>query len=112
MATQVECEQALARLAQQLTGPGGEAGKHNTLDRTLSCHVPDLGVTFSGRLRNGAVEGMTTEPGSKAQIRFTASSDDLVALADGRLAFPAAWTSKRLKVDASFLDLLKLKSLL
>jgi predicted lipid carrier protein YhbT len=109
MATQQECEVALGQLASQF---GGDAAAQRDFDRSLSCHVPDLGITFSGRLRGGRVESVTAEPAPKAQIRFTASSDDLVALAEGRLGFAPAWSSKRLKVEAGFMDLLKLRSML
>lgn len=78
----------------------------------MSCTVPDLGVVFSGQLRDGQLVDVTTDPAPKAQIRLTMSSDDLVALTDGTLSFPAAWSSGRVKIDASMLDLLKLRSLL
>ena len=58
-----------------------ERGKE--LFRTVGCavcHVPDLGITFSGALEDGHIVGITTEPAPKAQIRLTASSDDLVAM--------------------------------
>ncbi|KDN82466.1 hypothetical protein KCH_57590 [Kitasatospora cheerisanensis KCTC 2395] len=51
-------------------------------------------------------------PAAKADIRLTTTGDDLVALVDGRLPFPTAWATGRLKLDASFLDLLRLRSLL
>jgi hypothetical protein len=40
------------------------------------------------------------------------SSDDLVALMAGDLSFTNAWSSGRVKVDASVFDLLKLRNLL
>jgi predicted lipid carrier protein YhbT len=110
MATQDECAAALERITGSLAEHARQS--HSDLDRTLSCHVTDLGVTFSGRLRAGQVESMTTDPAPQAQIRFTMASDDLVELAEGRLAAPAAMASGRLKIQASFMDLLKLRSLL
>lgn len=108
MASEVQCRQALEQLAAQL----GQAGQRTSLDRSLSCHVPDLDTTFRGQLRDGDFDGITTDPAtSKSQIRFTVGSDDLVAIADGRLSFGEAYGAGRLKVQASILDLLKLKSL-
>lgn len=111
MATQEECRAALVGLAAKLGGPDG-TGKGPSLDRTLSCQVTDLDLTFSGRLREGRVEDITTDAAPKARIRFVVSSDDLVDLSSGKLAFGPAWSSGRLKVEASMLDLLKLRSLL
>ena len=39
------------------------------------------------------------------------SSDDLLALVNGGLKVPAAWATGRLKIDASMMDLLRLKSI-
>jgi hypothetical protein len=47
----------------------------------------------------------------KADIRLTMSSDDLVALTDGRLSFGPAWASGRIKLEAGLRDLLRLRKL-
>ena len=39
-------------------------------------------------------------------------SDDLVDLVEGRISFLSAFTSGKVKVDASIVDLLRLRSLL
>ncbi|MDP9417501.1 MAG: SCP2 sterol-binding domain-containing protein [Actinomycetota bacterium] len=110
MATEEQCRDALRQLAARLGGSGDRAAG---LDRSMSCHVPDLGVTFRGRLRGGQVEHFTTDAGGeKDQIRFTVSSDDLVDIAAGRLDAGSAFASGRLKINASIFDLLKLKSML
>lgn len=111
VATVDECRVALEQLVSRLGTSGGAAKSTSSFDRTLSCYVPDLDMTFSGRLSNGHVSGLTTEPSPKAQIRLTAASDDLVALTDGRLAAGDAWKTGRLKVQAAMMDLLKLKSM-
>ena len=109
MATIEQCRTALDRLAKNLGG--GDDGNSLDLDRSLSCHVTDLDTTFSGRLRGGQLEDITTERRPAAQIRFTTKSDDLVALADGQLRFSKAWASGRVKVEASLRDLFRLRSL-
>ena len=110
MATQEECREALGRLAGRLAA-GGDSTRPQ-LDRTLSCHVPDLDVTFHGRMRDGAIDGIGTDPAPRAQIRLTTASDDLVALTEGQLDLPQGWASGRVKIEASVMDLLKLRSLL
>ena len=101
-----------ARRPGLATVDGVRSPAHTTFDRSMSCQVPDLGVTFSGALSEGHITGITTDPAPKAQVRLTVSSDDLVALTDGHLDFGKAWLSGRVKVEASVRDLLKLRSML
>ena len=112
MATVDECRAALDRISERMRSKQGEQAAAEDFDRTLSCEVPDLGVTFTGRLAGGQISGLTTEPAEKAQIRLTTSSDDLIALTDGRLSFGSAWSSGRLKVQAGIRDMMKMRSLL
>ena len=109
MATLEQCRAAMDDLAGRLAGSDG---RHADFDRSLSCTVPDLGVTFSGRLAGGHLRDITTELAPRAQIRLTASSDDLVALTSGELDFAPAWLSGRVKLEAGMRDLLKLRSML
>lgn len=111
MATLEECRSALERLVGQLTSTEAARQRAAGFDRTISCTVPDLGETFSGHLRGGRISDITTAPAPRAQIRLTSRSDDLVAIADGRLPAGEAWKTGRFKVQASMMDLLKLKSL-
>ena len=112
MATLEQCREALEQLAGRLAGADESMRARTAFDRSISVTLPDLGVVFTGRLHDGRMEDLTTEPAPKAQIRLTMASDDLIALTDGSLALPGAWASGRVKVDASILDLMKLRSLL
>lgn len=115
MATIEECRTALEQLSRNLATANGDVKKAAALDRSLSCHLTDLGLTFTGRLADGRLTGIADTPGppaAKADIRLTTTGDDLVALVDGRLPFPTAWATGRLKLDASFRDLLRLRTLL
>ena len=112
MATVDECRTALETLAENMATADEKLRRHATLNRSLSCRVPDLDVTFTGQLHDGHIDQITTEPAPKAQIRLTVGSDDLVDLVAGKLSFPSAWAKGRVKIEASMLDLLKLRSLL
>jgi predicted lipid carrier protein YhbT len=112
MATVDECHDAVERLAERLSSVDEEARRKHAFDRTLSCHIPDLDLTFTGALHDGHLQEISTDPAPKAQIRLTANSDDLVAMTDGHLSFGQAWLAGKIKVEASVLDLIKLKSML
>jgi predicted lipid carrier protein YhbT len=112
MASLEECHAALEGLAARLATVDDEERRHHTFDRSLSCRVPDLDVTFSGALSDGHITDITTDPAPRAQIRLTSGSDDLVALTNGDLDFGKAWLTGRIKVEAGVRDLLKLRSML
>ncbi|NUU20392.1 MAG: sterol-binding protein [Streptomycetaceae bacterium] len=112
MATVEECRSALTQFSARLGGAEGDLGRAARLDRSLSCRLTDLGVVFTGRLRDGALHDVTTAPADgKAQIRLETTSDDLVALVNGDLEFASAWARGRVKLEASFKDLLTLRKL-
>lgn len=115
MATIEECRAALGRLAENLAGAEGEVRTAAALDRSLSCRITDLDITFVGRLRGGTIEVLDTlqgPPQERAQIRLAMAGDDLVALVDGGLNFAKAWGSGRLRLEASLRDLFRLRKLL
>lgn len=100
------CRQAFADLSDRLRASGRELP-----ERTVSCTVTDLGVTFHTLLDRGGFGAITTEPQPPAQVRITVVSDDLVALVTGELHAGAAFASGRLGIKASFRDLMLLRSL-
>ncbi|MFG2476994.1 SCP2 sterol-binding domain-containing protein [Streptomyces fagopyri] len=115
MATTEECRAALEKLSDNLAGAEGDVRGAAALDRSLSCRITDLDITFVGRLEDGRIEVLDTIPGpprEKAQIRLAMSGDDLVAMVNGNLHFAKAWGSGRVKLEASLLDLFRLRSLL
>lgn len=109
MATIEECRTALDEFAAKL---GGMDDSAKSLVRTVSLRLPDLDTTYNGTLREGTLEGVTTEPRERAQIRLTIGSDDFVALVAGQLNFASALARGRVKIDASFRDMLTLRKLL
>lgn len=110
MATVEQCEAALAELAGRLAA-GDSARRELAFDRSMSCTIRDLDVVFGGRLKDGQLVDIRRTPTAEAQVRLTMSSDDLLALVDGRLKMASAWATGRVKVDARFGDLIKLQSI-
>ena len=117
MASVDECETALKELAEKLAEVDPVTRKRHALDRSLSCRVPDLKVTFTGQLSADGLQdlshfGVDDLRPPQAQIRLTVASDDLLALCDGDLGIAGAWASGRLKIDASMLDVLRLRTII
>jgi hypothetical protein len=110
VATVEDCENALHALADRLAATDPSRRKVG-FDRSLSCTVRDLGVVFVGRLKDGLLTDITQASERRAQIQLTTTSDDLVGLVTGNLKVPAAWATKRLTVDASLMDMVRLKSI-
>ena len=115
MASLEECEQALITLADRLAAVDPALRRKHAVDRTVSCRVTDLGAVLHARVTDGAMTDLHSVEGgggSSAQVRLAASSDDLVALLSGTLPAPVAWATGRLTIEASVLDLLRLRALL
>ncbi|MDX3454768.1 SCP2 sterol-binding domain-containing protein [Streptomyces sp. ME02-8801-2C] len=115
MATIEECRSALDRLSDNMASASGDVREAAALDRSLSCRITDLDVTFVGRLKAGRIEVQDTlqgPPREKAEIRLTMSGDDLLALVSGELNFAKAWGSGRVKLEAGLKDLFRLRKLL
>ncbi|WP_369779075.1 SCP2 sterol-binding domain-containing protein [Streptomyces sp. R33] len=115
MATIDECRAALHQLSGNLARAEGNVRGAAVLDRSLSCHITDLDQTFTGRLHGGRIRVDAVSPGppaAKADIRLAMTGDDLVAMVAGELKFAKAWASGRVRLEAGFRDLLRLKSLL
>jgi hypothetical protein len=112
VATLDECITALKGVLGDLAANPAAAG----LDRSISCRLTDLEQIVRGRLGSGAVRDLHVVPDDptvpKADIRLTMTSDDLIALTDGRLHFGSAWASGRVKLEAGLRDLLRLRKIL
>ena len=112
MATVDEVEQVVRSLADRLAGLDAEVRRRYNVDRTVSCHVQDLGVVWTGRLCDEGLCDLRCSDADRAQVRVSVDSDDLLALADGRLAVATAGASGRLRVQAGPRDLLRLRAVL
>ena len=115
MATIEECRAALEKLSDNMQTAEGDVRTAAALDRSVSCWITDLDVTFVGRMTGGRIvvhDTIQGPPREKAQIRLTMKGDDLVAMVDGELNFAKAWGSGRVKLEAGLRDLLRLRKLL
>ncbi|WP_406009777.1 SCP2 sterol-binding domain-containing protein [Streptomyces sp. NBC_00637] len=115
MATIEECHAALEKLSDSMRSAEGDVRTAAALDRSVSCRITDLDVTFVGRMTDGRIVVQDTlqgPPVEKAQIRLAMTGDDLVALVAGELNFAKAWGSGRVKLDAGLRDLFQLRKLL
>ncbi|MEU6402621.1 SCP2 sterol-binding domain-containing protein [Streptomyces sp. NPDC046985] len=115
MATIEECRRALEKLSDSMATADGDVRKAAALDRSVTCHLTDLDVTFVGRLTGGRIEVLDTVPGpppDRARIRLAMTAPDLIALVSGELNFATAWGSGRIKLEAGLVDLFQLRKLL
>ncbi|MFJ6834945.1 SCP2 sterol-binding domain-containing protein [Streptomyces sp. NPDC091209] len=115
MATIEECRTALDKLSDNMASAEGDVRTAAALDRSLSCRITDLDITFVGRLKGGRIEVLDTlqgPPPERAQIRLTMNGDDLVSMVNGELNFARAWGSGRVKLEAGLRDLFRLRTLL
>jgi SCP-2 sterol transfer family len=114
MATAEECRTALENLTSRIAEMETRDRAAHLLDRTLSCRVPDLDITFVTRLSPDGAQpvGVAQNGARPAQVRFTANSDVVVSIAADPGSFMRAWLSGRLKVQGSVFDLLHLRKLM
>jgi hypothetical protein len=114
MATAEECRKALERLLARISGLDAEDRAAHLVDRTLSCRIPDLGVTFLTRLTTDCADPLREAgDGDKpAQVRFTADSDVVVSISEDPASFARAWLTGRLRVQGNVFDLLRLRNLI
>jgi predicted lipid carrier protein YhbT len=114
MATAEECRKALESLTSRIAEMDAKDRAAHLVDRTLSCRVPDLGLTFMTRLGPDGAEPISEASNGtpQAQVRFTANSDVVVAIAGDPGSFMRAWLSGKLKVQGNVFDLIHLRKLM
>lgn len=112
MATRAECDKAIRTLIDLLAGVDQQTRAKHLLERTVSVRVTDLDVVWSARLTEDGVQDLTTQDDTRAQVRLSVSSDDLLALVAGELPIGKAVAVGQVRVQASPRDLLRLTSLI
>ena len=113
MATKAEVERQLGELMARLDGNETNVRSAIPSRKVLCCDVPDLDAAWYSVVENGHVsQPSEAPPNGRADITLRVGSDDLVDLVEGRISFLSAFSSGKVKVDASIVDLLRLRSLL
>ena len=114
MASAEECREALQTLSGRLAEMNPQDRASYFGNRSMSCHVTDLGVTFMTRFHDHGAEPVTQvrmeDP--PADIRLAANSDDVISLSATPANIARMWIAGRVKVQASIRDLLALRKLL
>ncbi|PDP87700.1 SCP-2 sterol transfer family protein [Glycomyces fuscus] len=110
------CLAGIEKVNQRILARPDEERRKHIRERSLSVEVPDLETVFDMRLTlNGLVDVSprpADRPAPRAQVRITVGSDDLVALAEDRLDAAKALFGRRVRIDASVGDLLRVRRLL
>ena len=113
MHTAEECRTALQKLAGRLSELSPAERDQYFGNRTISVTIPDLDVTLVSVLGAGDDPVHKATPDDPpADIRLTAKSDEVVALAEQPMNIARAWMSGRVKIEASVKDLFRLRRLL
>lgn len=114
MASKEEVEARLGELIDRL-GENEEAaraiGRSLPDPRILTLHITDLDLHYWSELIGGRLASLELGEREEADIRITTSSDDLVGFVEGGVSLFSAYASGRIRIEASFSDLLKLRKL-
>ena len=113
MTSAEECRMALQKLAGRLSDLSPAERDQYFGNRTISVTISDLNVTYVTVLGSGDDPVREAAPGeAPADIRMTAKSDEVVALAEQPMNIARAWMTGRIKIEGSMKDLFRLRRLL
>jgi len=113
MKTAEECREALQKLAGRLSELSATDRDQYFGNRSMSVTIPDLGRTYATNLGAGDDPVHEVAPGDPpADIRLTADSDEVIALAQQPMNIARSWMSGKIKIEASMKDLFRLRRLL
>jgi putative sterol carrier protein len=82
--------------------------------KVMGCQVTDLDASWYSVIEDGHVSPPTEAPppGERVAVLLKLRSDDLIDLVEERTSFMSAFLSGKVRVDASLMDLLRLRTLL
>ena len=80
--------------------------------RAIEARCTDLDVMYHAVWQDGQLGPLFEGPADRADIRILVASDDLGALAAGSMSFRQAYVSRRIRIEASMTDLLRLRAVL
>ena len=113
MATLDECRTVVNELIEKLAAVEPAKRKKHLPDRTLELRILDHDTCFQGRMHEGElIDVVECEESGKPDLRVALNSDDLISMTNGQLKFAHAWATGRVRLDASFRDLLRLRRIL
>lgn len=112
MATVAEVEAVLAELLSRFADVDSGTRAMLPSHRVIEARFPDLGIVRHAEWHEGRLHVLDAAPQRRPDIRVTVDSDDLVAMAEGRLSFSRAYAANRIRLDASMTDLLRLRAVL
>ena len=113
MATRTQVEEGLLALLARLDANRDGVRAAIPGRKVLRCQVTDLDTAWCSVIEDGRVSPpVQAPPGGRSDITLRVGSDDLVDLIAGRLSFLSAFASGRVRVDASIVDMLRLRALL
>jgi SCP-2 sterol transfer family len=114
VASKAEVQKQLGVLLERLTANHDNVRSAIPDRKVLRCEVTDLDTVWYSVIDAGKVSRPTEQPPSDEEVDITLriGSDDLVDLIEGRQSFLSAFASGKVKVDASIMDMLRLRALL
>ena len=114
MATKHQVEAKLRELIRRLEGTeeGQEAlARALPEPRIIQVEVPDLGLTYWTELSAGRMGKLRNGVPPEADIRIRADGDELVQMVDGKRSLFSSYIGGKVKIEASFADLMRLRRL-
>jgi hypothetical protein len=80
--------------------------------RVIEVHVVDLEATYWTDLADGRMDPLRRGPADgDPDMRLEMESDDLIDIIDGRRSMFSSYVAGRMKVEASFADIIRLRKL-
>jgi hypothetical protein len=95
-----QTDEGMAALADALPEP-----------RIIEVYLSDLDETFWTELASGRMGKLHAGNPDRRDIRLEAESDDLIEVLDGRRSMFSSYVAGRMKVEASFADIMRLRKL-
>ena len=113
MASRAEVDRTLRKLVKQLDVADLDDADLPTDARTILCVITDLELEYRADYAKGKIRKLRLIEDGKAtaDVKITLSSDELIALANGKSSLPMALLFGRIRVDANARDLLLLRQL-
>jgi putative sterol carrier protein len=113
VASAADVDKTLKDLVRRLNGAKIEDGAQIPEgSRSLVIAIRDLDLTYTCVFAEGRIDRLKkAEAAGDEDARITVTSDDLVALASGKMGVGGALLTGRLRVDAGMRDLLMLRQL-